>query len=157
MIIQTDCHIGQGFEHLDEAVLGNMTMYFLTRHETPGNVGFCSHAIEMCGPKSRYQGSHNANLFRLLVPGPSQLLDKVDYRSNINGIMIASSDVYFRTYRRYKVKNPCKILHIIHHHCVKSETDSSNNYFHGDERIDDHLNLSVGHQGDKVLAPFSCL
>ena len=133
--MQADCYIGEGFEYLNKAILGDKTMYFLTRHETPGNVRFCSHALEMCGPKSTYLGSHDAYLFRLLVPVPSQLLDKVDYRSNINGIMVASFDVYFRTYGGYKIKNPCKILHIIHHHCVKSETDSRNNHFQSHEMI----------------------
>ena len=154
--MQADCYIGQGFEYLDKAILGDKTMYFLTRHETPGNVRFCSHALEMCGPKSTYIGSHDAYLFRLLVPVPSQLLDKIDFRPNIYGIeQVMMYNV--RTYGGYKIKNPCKILQIIHHHCVKSETDSRNSLFLNDERIDDYLNLSVGHQGDKVLAPFSCL
>ena len=85
---QGDCYIGKGFEHLDETILGNKTTYFLTRHDTPENVHLCSHAHaqNLCGPTSRYLGSHDSLVFRFLVPVPSQLLDKMDYRPNLYGI-----------------------------------------------------------------------
>ena len=157
MIMQADCYIGKGFEHLDETILGNKTMYFLTRHDTPENVHLCSHAHaqDLCGPTSSYLGSHDSLVFRLLVPVSSQLLDKIDYRLNLYGIEQVMM-FNLRTYGGYKIKNPCKILHIIHHHCVKSGTDTGNGFFQG-QRLDDYLKLSVGHQGAKVQAPFSDL
>ena len=157
MTMHGDCHIGKGFEHLDENILGNKTMYFLTRHDTPENVHRCSHAHaeDLCGPTSRYLGSHDAFIFRLHVPVPPQLLDKIDYRPDIYGIEQVMM-FNLRTYGGYKIKNPCRILYIIHHHCVKSGTAETNNLFQG-QRLDDYWKLSASHQGAKVQAPFSDL
>ena len=93
------------------------TMYALTRHETPENVRLCN-AKDFCGPNAKYRGSHDAFLLRLLAPLPSQLLDSIDYRPNLLGIeqvLIFN----FHKHAQFNTKNPCKILHIVHHHCSK--------------------------------------
>ena len=141
IILQADCYIGQGFEHLNETILSSKTMYFLTRHNTPENVHLCSHARDFCGPKSVYKGSHDRYLFRLLVPVPSEILDTIDYRSDMTGIEQVLM-FKFRTYGGYKIRNPCKILHIVHHHCVKSASNKKAVYIQG-QRLDDYLNISV--------------
>ena len=85
MIMNADCYVDKGFEQLNESVLNGKTMYALTRHETPENKRACK-VRDFCGPRSHYMGSHDAFLFRLLVPLPSKLLDSIDYRPNIRGI-----------------------------------------------------------------------
>lgn len=60
-------------------------MYALTRHETPENVGLCK-ARDLCGPNAGYIGSHDAFLFLLLAPAPSQLLDKIYHSIIMRGI-----------------------------------------------------------------------
>ena len=67
MIMNADCYVGKGFEYLDQDILSKKTVYALTRHETRENVRLCN-AKDFCGPKSNYIGSHDAWLFRLLVP-----------------------------------------------------------------------------------------
>ena len=137
MIMNADCYVDRGFEQLDESILNNKTMYALTRHETPENVQLCN-ARDFCGPTTRYRGSHDAFLFRLLVPLPSQLLESIDYRPNIRGIeqvLIFN----FKKYLQFNVKNPCKILHIVHNHCsnLRDETERS---IEG-QRVDRYLQL----------------
>ena len=117
MIMNADCYVDKGFEQLDESILNRKTMYALTRHETPENVRLCN-ATDFCGPRALYIGSHDAFLFRLLEPLPSQLLDSIDYRPNMLGIeqvLIFN----FHKYAQFNTKNPCKILYIVHHHCSK--------------------------------------
>ena len=123
MIMNADCYVDKGFEQLDESILNNKTMYALTRHETPENVRLCN-ASDFCGPTATYIGSHDAFLFRLLVPLPSQLLDNIDYRPNMLGIEQVLM-FNFKKYVQFNVKNPCKILHVVHNHCsnVRDETE----------------------------------
>jgi len=107
--------VDKGFEQLDESILNNKTMYALTRHETPENVRLCN-AEDFCGSNAKYRGSHDAFLFRLLAPLPSELLESIDFRPNMLGIEQVL--IYnFKKYVQFNIKNPCNILHIIHHHC----------------------------------------
>ena len=138
MIMNADCYVDKGFEQLDESILNNKTMYALTRHETPENVQICN-ARDFCGPTTRYRGSHDAFLFRLLVPLSSQLLDSIDYRPNIMGIeqvLIFN----FHKYAQFNTKNPCKILFIVHHHCsgIRNREERT---IQG-KRIDHYLNIT---------------
>ncbi|XP_022782596.1 uncharacterized protein LOC111323495 [Stylophora pistillata] len=153
MVLNADCYVHRGFEKLDESILSRKTMYALTRHESAENIRLCN-ARDFCGPRSKYIGSHDGFLFRLLAPVSPQLLDKIDYRPNIAGIervLIFN----FRKYGGFTVKNPCKILHIVHHHCsrVRNKTER---HIQG-RRIDRHLNITVGRQGKLVMAKFSGL
>ena len=139
MIMNADCYVDKGFEQLDESILNNKTMYALTRHETPENVRLCN-ASDFCGPTATYIGSHDAFLFRLLVPLPSQLLDNIDYRPNILGIEQVLM-FNFKKYVQFNVKNPCKILHVVHHHCSneRNETERTING-HG---LDRYVNIKT--------------
>jgi len=140
MIMNADCYVDKGFEQLDESILNNKTMYALTRHETPENVRLCN-ARDFCGPRAAYIGSHDAFLFRLLMPLPSQLLDSIDYRANIKGIeqvLIFN----FHKYAQFNTKNPCKILHIVHHHC--SRLRNVQELTIQGKRIDRYLNIRTG-------------
>ena len=123
MIMNADCYVDKGFEQLNVTILNNKTMYALTRHETPENIRLCN-ARDFCGPTATYHGSHDAFLFRLLVPLPSQLLESIDYRPNIMGIEQVLI-FQFKKCVQFKVKNPCKILHVVHHHCsnVRNEEE----------------------------------
>ena len=115
--MNADCYVDKGFERLDENILNNKTMYAFIRHETSENVRLCN-ARGFCGPMTRYRSSHDAFLFRLLVPPPSQLLDSNDYRPNIVGIeqvLIFN----FHSYAQFNTKNQSKILYIVHHHCSR--------------------------------------
>ena len=149
MIMNADCYVDKGFERVDESILNNKTMYALTRHETPENVRLCR-AREFCGPTSKYGGSHDAFLFRLLEPLPYQLLESIDYRPNIEGIENVLMFNFYK-YARFKTKNPCKILRIVHHHCsgIRNWTER----FIQGKRIDRHLNI----RGKFWKAPFSGL
>ena len=138
MIMNADCYVDKGFERLDESILNRKTMYALTRHETPENVRLCN-ARDFCGPRATYIGSHDAFLFRLLVPLTSQLLDSIDYRPNIMGIeqvLIFN----FHKYAQFNTKNPCKILFIVHHHCsgIRNREERT---IQG-KRIDHYLNIT---------------
>lgn len=151
MVMNSDCYVHRGFEKLDESILSRKTMYALTRHESEENIRLCD-ATDLCGPKSKFQGSHDGFLFRLLTPVSPWLLDQIDYRPNIGGIeqvLIFN----FRKYGGFKIKNPCKILHIVHHHCsgVRNETER---VIQG-QRIDDYLH--VAQHRKLVLAEFSGL
>ena len=140
MIMNADCYVDKGFEQLDESILNNKTMYALTRHETPENVRLCN-AKDFCGPNAKYRGSHDAFLFRLLAPLPSQLLDSIDYRPNIAGIeqvLIFN----FHKHAQFNTKNPCKILHIVHHHCSNVRNKKERNI--QGKRIDHYLNITAG-------------
>ena len=153
MIINADCYIDKGFENLDENILNKKTMYVLTRHETPANVHLCN-ARDFCGPRSTYIGSHDAFLFRLLAAVSPHLLDKIDYRPNIAGIervLIFN----LRKYGRFRIKNPCKILHIVHYHCSRKR-NKEDRLIQG-QRIDHFLNITKENQGKIVRAPFSGL
>ena len=153
MIMNADCYVGKGFEQLNVTILNNKTMYALTRHETPENKRLCN-ARDFCGPKSHYHGSHDAFLFRLLVPLPSQLLDSIDYRPNIRGIEQVLI-FYFKKYVQFNIKNPCRILYIVHHHCSK-ERDMADRSFHG-QRVDRYLHVKRDRITKPYLSPFSGL
>ena len=150
MIMNADCYVDKGFERLNESILNSKTMYALTRHVTPENKRLC-HAQDFCGPTATYFGSHDAFLFRLLVPLPSQLLDSIDFRPNMMGIEQVLI-FHFRKYVKFDVKNPCKILHVVHHHCsnVRNQTER---LIQG-SRVDRYLHLKRGRQNQ---APFSGL
>ena len=150
MIMNADCYVDEGFQRLNESILNNKTMYALTRHETPENVRLCN-AKELCGPKSHYIGSHDAFLFRLLVPLPSQLLDSIDHRRpnmlGIEQVLIFN----FHKYLQFTTKNPCKILYIVHYHC--NETRDHNEQTFQGKRLDHHLGIN----GKLGLSGFSGL
>ena len=151
--MNADCYVDKGFEQLNESILNRKTMYALTRHETPENVRLCK-ASDFCGPRAYYFGSHDAFLFRLLVPLPSQLLDSIDYRPNLTGIeqvLIFN----FKKYVQFDIKNPCKILHVVHHHCsgVRNREERS---IQG-RRIDHYLNIKKGMPKSSRVSPFSGL
>ena len=152
IIMNADCYVDKGFEQLNVNILNRKTMYALTRHETPENKRLCN-ARDMCGPEAHYSGSHDAFLFRLLVPLPSELLDSIDYRPNIGGIEQVLI-YYFKKYVQFEIKNPCKILYIFHHHCsnVRNETERN---IQG-QRVDDYLHISEVKSNLK-LSPFSGL
>ena len=158
MILHGDIYVHQGFEHLNETILSTKTMYFLTRHPMRRNGSLCPHEANegTCDPKSRYVGSHDALLFRLLKPVSSEVLNKIDYRGNLYGIEQVLM-FYLRTYEGFKFKNPCKIIQIVHRHCRKSAEKNHFGLFQG-QRIDDYLNLSYRHKARKLIyAPFSDL
>ena len=149
MIINADCYVDKGFEQLDESILNRKTMYALTRHEPPENKLLCK-ANDFCGPGAAYFGSHDAFLFRLLEPLPSQLLESIDYRPNILGIeqvLIFN----FHKYAQFNTKNPCKILYIVHHHCSKLR--KMNERTIQGKRINHYLNI----RGKFGRSPFSGL
>lgn len=115
IIMNGDCYIDKGFELLDEMILNNKTMYALTRHETPENVRYCNQK-DFCGPKSTYIGSHDAWLFRLKAPFSENFLNQVDYLPNMMGIEQVL--IYnLRKHEGFTLRNPCKLLHIVHYHC----------------------------------------
>ena len=150
MIMNADCYVDKGFEHLDENILNNKTMYALTRHETSENVRLCK-ARDFCGPKTKYIGSHDAWLFRLLVPFSHKLLSNIDHRPNMEGIEQVLI-FYLRKYENFTVKNPCTILHIVHHHCNRKR-NRKERHIHG-KRIDNYLKIK---RGMISYAPFSVL
>ena len=153
MIMNADCYVDKGFERLDESILNRKTMYALTRHETPASVRYCN-ARDFCGPTAKYIGSHDAFLFRLLVPLPSQLLDSIDYRPNLIGIETVLI-FNFQKYGRFEIKNPCKILYIVHYHCsrVRNRQERS---IQG-QRIDRYLNITNRRGGKFHMPRFSGL
>ena len=138
MIMNADCYVDKGFERLNESILNRKTMYALTRHETPENVRLCN-AKDFCGRTATYAGSHDAFLFRLLVPLPSPLLDSIDYRPNMMGIeQVLIHNL--KKYVQFTVKNPCKILHIVHHHCSKVRNKTERRI--QGQRVDRYLHLN---------------
>ncbi|XP_068746023.1 uncharacterized protein [Montipora capricornis] len=148
MIMNADNYIDTGFENLDETILGNKTMYALTRHETAENVRLCG-VTDFCGQRANYIGSHDAFLFRLLAPLSREFLDKVDYVSNLEGIEQVLM-FNLRKYERFTIKNPCRILRIVHQHCVDNRKQTERTI--QGKRIDRYLNIYRDHR-----APFSGL
>lgn len=148
MLMNADCYIDTGFEHLDETILGNKTMYALTRHETAENVRRCG-VTNFCGPRAKYIGSHDAFLFRLLAPLSREFLDKVDYFTNMDGIEQVLM-FNLRKYERFTIKNPCRILRIVHQHCGDLRKYSERTV--QGVRVDHYLKISKHHK-----APFSGL
>ncbi|XP_068746011.1 uncharacterized protein [Montipora capricornis] len=149
MLMNGDCYIDTGFEHLDETILSKKTMYALTRHETAENVRLCG-VTDFCGPTAKYIGSHDAFLFRLLSPLSREFLDKVDYFNNMWGIEQVLM-FNLRKYERFTIKNPCRILRIVHHHCSGFRSDYGTTTIQG-VRVDHYLKISTDN-----LAPFSGL
>ena len=154
MTMNADCYIDKGFEHLDENILSNKTMYFLTRHGAPVNSGLCT-VPDMCGPNYRYIGSHDALVFRLLAPLAAEVLNNIDYLPHLYGIEQVMM-FHLRTSGGFTIKNPCKILHIVHYHCLKVP-ELGDYQFVDKQRIDHKLGLGVDKKGGLVLAGFSDL
>lgn len=151
MMMNADCYVGKGFEKLDETILSKKTMYALTRHETPEHVRRCK-AKDFCGPQAKYIGAHDAYLFRLLAPVPSQLLGKIDHSIIMRGVeqVLISA---FTIYSNYQIKNPCKILHIVHNHCSNHRFWKL--YTVDGKRVDNRLGIQLN---DPIArAPFSGL
>lgn len=148
IIMNGDCYIDKGFELLDERILNNKTMYALTRHETPENVRYCDQK-DFCGPKSTYIGSHDAWLFRLKAPFSENFLNQVDYLPNMMGIEQVL--IYnLRKHEGFTLRNPCKLLHIVHYHCSNLR-NYKERYING-KRVDHWNNI----KRDKHV-PFSDL
>ena len=123
VIMNSDCYIGQGFEKINQTILQNGTIYALTRHGTKDHILNCS-ATDMCGPTSTYIGSHDAFIINLVKPIPNKILMKFDFRQNIYGAENAA--IYFlQHFGKFIVKNPCRILHIYHNHCIRFDTGES--------------------------------
>ena len=152
MIMNADCYVDKGFEQLNVSILNRKRMHALTRHETSKNVRLCNTG-DFCGPTSHYMGSHDAFLFRDFVPLPSQLLDSIDNRPNIMGIEQGLIH-YFTKYVQFNIKNPCKILYIVHHHCSK-ERNMTERSIQG-QRLDDYLHINE-EKRILYLSPFSGL
>lgn len=153
MVMNADCYVDKGFDKLDESILTNKTMYALTRHETPENVRLCN-ARDFCGSRAEYIGSHDAFLFRLLEPVPSQLLNRIDYRPNIVGIervLIFN----FQKYGGFRIKNPCRILHIVHNHCSRIRNKKERSI--QGQRIHRYLNITDERHGKFRMPRFSGL
>ena len=154
IIMNADCYVDKGFEHLDENILSNKTMYSLTRHGRPANSSLCT-VPDMCGPNYRYVGSHDAWVFRLLAPLPVEVLNNIDYLPHLFGIEQVLM-FYLRTSGGFTIKNPCKILHIVHYHCIRAP-ELGNYQLVGKERLDIKLGLGIRKKGTLVLAGFSDL
>lgn len=154
IIMNADNYVHAGFEYLDANILSNKTMYTLTRHEIPKNGTQCN-IRDFCGPKARYMGSHDAWVFRLLAPVPDKVLRKINYRPNFLGIEQVLM-FHLRTSGGFIIRNPCKILHIVHHHCSQNTRIKNDRHVNG-ERLDKFLGVGVDTRGGLVLAPFSGL
>lgn len=152
MIMNADNYVHAGFEYLDANILSNKTMYTLTRHEIPKNGTQCN-IKDFCGPKARYIGSHDAWVFRLLAPVPDKVLRKINYRPNFLGIEQVLM-FHLRTSGGFTIRNPCKILHIVHQHCSQNTRIPNDRHVNG-ERLDKFLGVGKHTRGGLVIAPFS--
>ncbi|CAH3042381.1 unnamed protein product, partial [Porites lobata] len=113
----------------------------------------CSEESKDCKFRT-YRQCHKSQ--RLLKPVSSEVLNKIDYRGNLYGIEQVLM-FYLRAYEGFKFKNPCKILQIVHRHCMKSAEKSHSGLFQG-QTIDNYLKLSYRHKPrELILAPFSDL
>ena len=154
IIMNSDNYVHAGFEYLDANILSNKTMYTLTRHEILKNGTPCN-VRDFCGPNAHYQGSHDAWVFRLLAPIPDKVLRKINYRQNFAGIEQVLM-FHLRKSGGFTIRNPCKILHIVHYHCSQKTRIKSERLVNG-IRLDKFLGVGVGTRGSLVKAPFSGL
>lgn len=115
VIINADCYIGKGFENLDPDILSQKTIYALTRHETTYAIEHCN-SRNLCSSSVKYIGSHDAFVLHLKKPLPYSLLETLMIRPDIVGV---EKFVIFNLRKTggFKVRNPCRILYIFHHHC----------------------------------------
>ena len=154
IIMNSDNYIHEGFEHLDEKILAEKTMYALTRREIAEEGRKCNYE-DYCAVNYTYRGSHDAWVFRLTVPIASDILDKINYPQNYMGIEQVLI-FYFKTSERFTVKNPCRILKIVHHHC--SDTRVKKDRYINGRRVDVILGIrSDKTPGELCHAPFSGL
>lgn len=157
IIINADCFVHKGFELLDENILNNKTMYSLTRHGPPANSSLCPVLDRYnCDPGSRYYGSHDAWVFRLMDPLPEKVLNNTDYVPHLEGIEQVLM-FHLRTFGGFTIKNPCKILQIVHYHCIRAPELEKYRYVGKNLRLDWKLGLNIGKKGDLVSAKFSDL
>jgi hypothetical protein len=145
IIINADCYIGNGFEHLNTRILKQGTIYALTRHENVKQIASCG-VRDFCGVNSKYIGSHDAFVMTLVRPLSDEVLRRLDFRPNIAGAENVAIFV-LKKYGHFRLKNPCHILHVIHNHC---NTKRNNRLVHG-QRLEKYLKLPKG------LAKFSGL
>ena len=156
IIMNADCYVDKGFELLDKNILSNKTMYALTRHAPPANSGLCPVPGPFkCDPGSRYYGSHDAWVFRLRAPLPDKVLNNIDYLPHLEGIEQVLM-FHLRTSGGFTIKNPCKILQIVHYHCIRAPELGKYQYV-GNLRLDWKLGLNTRKKGHLVLAKFSGL
>ena len=157
IIMNADCYVDKGFELLDENILSNnKTMYALTRHGPPVNSGLCVAPDHFkCDPGYRYRGSHDAWVFRLMAPLPDEVLNNTDYLPHLEGIEQVLM-FHLRTSGGFTIKNPCKILQIVHYHCIRAPELGKYQYV-GNSRLDAKLGLTIRKKGRLVLAEFSDL
>ena len=154
IIMNSDIYVHEGFEHLDENILADKTMYALTRREIAEDGRKCNYE-DFCAVNYAYRGSHDAWVFRLMAPIASDTLDKINYPLNLMGIEQVLI-FYFKTSEGFTVKNPCRILKIIHLHCSYKRV-KKDRYING-RRLDVILGIrSDKTPGELCLAPFSGL
>jgi len=65
--MNSDNYVHEGFQHLDENILANKTMYALTRREITEKGRKCNYE-DYCAVNYKYRGSHDAWVFRLMAP-----------------------------------------------------------------------------------------
>ena len=108
VIMHSDCYLENGFEKLNPFILRQGVLYALSRHVENSSCG-----NDKC---SNYHGSHDAFVFHLTQTLPEMFLREVQYYPNILGaenVLIH----HLKHYATFHVRNPCKILRIIHNHC----------------------------------------
>ena len=155
IIMNSDNYVHEGFEHLDGNILANKTMYALTRREIAEEGRKCNFE-DFCAVNYSYRGSHDAWVFRLMAPVADDILDKINYPLNLMGIEQVLI-FYFKTSEGFTVKNPCRILKIVHHHCKQTTRVTKDRYING-RRIDVILGIrSDKTPGELCHAPFSGL
>ena len=154
VIINADCYIGKGFENVERNLLKQRVVYALTRHESPASMRNCN-TTDFCGPKAKYIGSHDAFVFHLTSPVPRKVLERIDFRPNI--FSIEKVVIYnLRRYGKFIVRNPCRILHIVHNHC--SNLRFKKERFVGGNRSRLHKYLKLDRVPlSELTAPFSDL
>ncbi|XP_067017801.1 uncharacterized protein [Acropora muricata] len=138
----------------DENILANKTMYALTRREIEEEGRKCNY-VDYCAVNYKYRGSHYAWVFRLMAPITSDILNKINYPQNYMGI-VQVLIFYFKTSEGFTVKNPCRILKIVHRHCSHTRV-KKDRYING-RRVDVILGIrSHKTPGELCHAPFSGL
>lgn len=113
VIIHSDCYLEDGFEQLDPLLLRRGVVYALSRH-APEKSNRC--------PEGRsnkcldYSGSHDAFVFHLTRRLPKLFLTTVHFYPNVLGAENALI-YYLKRHAGFRIKNPCKILRVMHNHC----------------------------------------
>ena len=113
VIMNSDCYLENGFEKLNPFILRKRVAYALSRHE-PKRVSSCVRkGNDKC---SDYHGSHDAFIFHLTQNLPEIFLKTVHISPNVLGAENVVID-HLKEYARFRVRNPCEILRVIHNHC----------------------------------------